>query len=137
MSERKNVFPLRIADAKKRIRHVFVRDLELEANIGVYKREKGKFQPVRINVDLTVEEADGEVGDKLENVVDYGAVVEGIKSILAQGHLNLVETLAEKVAAHCLADSRVKVARVRIEKLNVIAEAASVGVEIEREAGEG
>ena len=52
MSEAKNVFPLRIADAKKRIRHVFVRDLELEANIGVYKREKGKFQPVRINVDL-------------------------------------------------------------------------------------
>ena len=137
MSEAKNVFPLRIADAKKRIRHVFVRDLELEANIGVYKREKGKLQPVRINVDLTVEEMDGEVGDKLENVVDYGAVVEAIKAILAQGHLNLVETLAEKVAAHCLTDSRVKVARVRIEKLNVIAEAASVGVEIEREAGQG
>jgi dihydroneopterin aldolase len=137
MSERKNVFPLRIADAKMRIRHVFVRDLELDANIGVYKREKGKLQPVRINVDLTVEEMDGEVGDKLENVVDYGAVVDAIKAILAQGHLNLVETLAEKVAAHCLSDSRVKVARVRIEKLNVIAEAASVGVEIEREAGEG
>ena len=137
MSKGKNVFPLRIADAKKRIRHVFVRDLELEANIGVYKREKGKQQPVRINVDLTVEETDGEVGDKLENVVDYGAVVDGIKSILAQGHLNLVETLAEKIAAHCLADERVKVARVRIEKLNVIAEAASVGVEIEREANQG
>ncbi|MBI1210781.1 MAG: dihydroneopterin aldolase [Alphaproteobacteria bacterium] len=134
MSEAPNVFPLRIADAKKRIRHVFVRDLELEANIGVYKREKGKLQPVRINVDLTVEEMDGEVGDKLDNVVDYGAVVDGIKSILAEGHLNLVETLAEKVAAHCLTDSRVKVARVRIEKLNVIAEATSVGVEIEREA---
>ena len=134
MSKRKNVFPLRIADAQKRIRHVFVRDLELEANIGVYKREKGKLQPVRINVDLTVEEMDGEVGDRLENVVDYGAVVEGIKSILGEGHLNLVETLAEKIAAHCLADERVKVARVRIEKLNVIAEAASVGVEIEREA---
>lgn len=137
MSERKNVFPLRIADAKRRIRHVFVRDLELEANIGVYKREKGKLQPVRFNVDLTVEETDGEAEDKLENVVDYGAVVDGIKAILAQGHLNLVETLAEKVAAHCLADARVKVARVRIEKLNVIAEAASVGVEIEREANQG
>ena len=137
MSKAKNLFPLRIADAKTRIRHVFVRDLELEANIGVYKREKGKQQPVRINVDLTVEETDGEVGDKLENVVDYGAVVDGIKSILAQGHLNLVETLAEKIAAHCLADERVKVARVRIEKLNVIAEAASVGVEIEREANQG
>jgi 7,8-dihydroneopterin aldolase/epimerase/oxygenase len=134
MSERPKVQPLRIADAKKRIRHVFVRDLELNANIGVYHREKGQLQPVRINLDLTVEETDGDVEDKLENVVDYGAVVEGIKAILAGGHLNLVETLAEKVAAHCLADARVKVARVRIEKLKVLAEAQSVGVEIEREA---
>jgi dihydroneopterin aldolase len=134
MSERSKVQPLRIADAKRRIRHVFVRDLELNANIGVYHREKGQLQPVRINLDLTVEETDGDIEDKLENVVDYGAVVEGIKAILAGGHLNLVETLAEKVAAHCLSDKRVKVARVRIEKLKVLAEAQSVGVEIEREA---
>jgi len=134
MSERTKVQPLRIADAKKRIRHVFVRDLELDANIGVHRHEKGQLQPVRINVDLTVEEFEGEVGDKLANVVDYEAVVDGIKAILAGGHLNLVETLAERVAAHCLADKRVKVARVRIEKLKVIAEAQSVGVEIERES---
>jgi dihydroneopterin aldolase len=134
LSERTNVHPLRIADAKKRIRHVFVRDLELNANIGVYRREKGTLQPVRINLDLTVEETEGEVDDKLENVVDYGAVVEGIKTILAGGHLNLVETLAEKIAAHCLEDKRVKVARVRIEKLKILPEAQSVGVEIEREA---
>jgi dihydroneopterin aldolase len=125
---------LRIADAKKRIRHVFVRDLELNANIGVYRREKGTLQPVRINIDLTVEETEGEVDDKLENVVDYGAVVEGVKAILAGGHLNLVETLAERIAAHCLEDTRVKVARVRIEKLKILPEAQSVGVEIEREA---
>lgn len=134
MSERPRVQPLRIADAKMRIRHVFVRDLELNANIGVHRHEKGQLQPVRINIDLTVEEADGELGDKLENVVDYEAVVKGVKAILALGHLNLVETLAEKVATHCLADKRVKVARVRIEKLKVLAEAQSVGVEIEREA---
>ena len=135
MSDRTNVHPLRIADAKRRIRHVFVRDLELNANIGVYRREKGTLQPVRINIDLTVEETEGEVDDKLENVVDYGAVVEGVKEILAGGHLNLVETLAEKIAAHCLEDARVKVARVRIEKLKVLPEAQSVGVEIERESG--
>lgn len=134
MSERTNVHPLRIADAKRRIRHVFVRDLELNANIGVYRREKGTLQPVRINIDLTVEETDGAIDDKLENVVDYSAVVDGVKEILAGGHLNLVETLAEKVAAHCLEDVRVKVARVRIEKLKILPEAQSVGVEIEREA---
>ena len=134
MTERTNVHPLRIADARKRIRLVFVRDLELAANIGVYHREKGRMQPVRINVDLTVEEAEGETGDKLANVVDYGAVVDGIKAILAGGHLNLVETLAERIAEYCLADVRVRVARVRIEKLEVVPEAQSVGVEIERES---
>lgn len=132
--ESAQIQPLRIADAHRRIRHVFVRDLELDANIGVYHRERGKTQPVRINVDLTVEEGDGPLEDKLSNVVDYGAVVDGIKDILAGGHLNLVETLAEKVAAFCLSDQRVRVARVRIEKLQVVAEAMSVGVEIEREA---
>jgi dihydroneopterin aldolase len=126
--------PLRIADARRRIRHVFVRDLELDANIGVYHRERGQSQPVRINVDLTVEEGDGPLEDRLSDVVDYGAVVDGIKDILAGGHLNLVETLAEKVAAFCLSDERVRVARVRIEKLKVVPEAKSVGVEIEREA---
>jgi dihydroneopterin aldolase len=125
---------LRIADARRRIRHVFVRDLELDANIGVYHREKGQAQPVRINVDLTVEEGDMPLEDRLSNVVDYGAVVDGIKDILAGGHLNLVETLAEQIASFCLEDQRVLVARVRIEKLQVVAEAKSVGVEIEREA---
>lgn len=134
MSDRPKIQPLRIADAKMRTRHVFVRDLELNANIGVHKHENGQLQPVRINIDLTVAEMDGELGDKLENVVDYEAVVKGVKAILAAGHLNLVETLAEKVAAHCLQDKRVRVARVRIEKLKVLAEAQSVGVEIERAA---
>lgn len=132
--DRVPVQPLRIADARRRIRHVFVRDLELDANIGVYHREKGRSQPVRINVDLTVEEGDVQLEDQLENVVDYGAVVDGIKDILAGGHLNLVETLAERIAEFCLSDRRVRVARVRIEKLKVVAEAKSVGVEIERES---
>ena len=62
--ERAQAQPFRIADAKRRIRHVFVRDLELEANIGVYHREQGRSQPVLINVDLTVEEGDVPLEDK-------------------------------------------------------------------------
>jgi dihydroneopterin aldolase len=123
---------LRIADAKRRIGHVFVRDLELSAHIGVYRHEKNAAQPLRINIDLTVQEGEGPVGDRLSNVVDYGKVVDGIRAIIDEGHVNLVETLAERIAAFALADERVLVARVRIEKLKVIPEARSVGVEIER-----
>jgi dihydroneopterin aldolase len=127
-----NIFPLRIADAQNRIRHVFVRDLELEALIGVHGHEKGKPQPIRINVDLTVDEGTGAVADRLKNVVNYEKVVDGIRAIIARGHVNLVETLAEMVAEACLKDKRVLVARIRIEKLKAIEGARSVGVEIER-----
>jgi dihydroneopterin aldolase len=127
--------PFRIADAKRRIGHVFVRDLELSAHIGVYRHEKNAAQPLRINVDLTVQEGEDAVEDRLSNVVDYGKVVDGIRAIIGEGHVNLVETLAERIAAFALVDERVLVARVRIEKLKVIPEARSVGVEIERARG--
>lgn len=130
MTQQSNVTPLKIADAARAIRHVFIRDLRLASHIGAYAHEKEGAQPIRVNVDLTVSE--DAHGDKLANVVCYADVVDGIKAIVAEGHLNLVETLAERIAADCLKDDRVLVARVRIEKLNVIAEAASVGVEIER-----
>ncbi len=123
---------LQIANHAHGISHVFIRDLELDAHIGVYRVEKLGVQPVRINVDLTVQEAGVPVDDRLSNVVDYGHVVEGIRSIIAEGHVNLLETLAERVAAFALQDRRVLVARVRIEKLKVIPEARSVGIEIER-----
>ena len=127
-----NVTPLKIADATRAIRHVFIRDLLLDAQIGVHAHEKGAAQPIRVNVDLTVSEAAH--GDQLANVVCYEDVVNQIKAIVVERHLNLVETLAERIAAACLADPRVKVARIRIEKLNAIREAVSVGVEIERSA---
>lgn len=132
MTQSQTGHSLRIADAKRRIGHVFVRDLELSAHIGVYRHEKNAAQPLRINIDLTVQEGEGPVGDRLSNVVDYGKVVDGIRAIIDEGHVNLVETLAERIAAFALADERVLVARVRIEKLKVIPEARSVGVEIER-----
>ncbi|MEQ9518057.1 MAG: dihydroneopterin aldolase [Parvibaculum sp.] len=126
-----NVTRLQIADAGKAIRHVFVRDLVLEGEIGVYAHEKDGFlQPMRFNIDLTVREAAH--GDALENVVCYEEIVNKVKALIAEGHVNLVETLAERVASRCLEDARVERARIRVEKLAAIAETASVGVEIER-----
>lgn len=130
MTQSDNVLPLKIASAARAIRHVFIHDLLLDAHIGVYRHEVGKTQPIRVNVDLTVAEAAH--GDSLENVVCYATVVEKIKSIVAEGHLKLVETLAERIASACLEDERVQVALIRVEKLAAIPEASGVGVEIER-----
>lgn len=130
-----NVHPLKIANAAKSLRHVFVRDLVLDARIGIYEYEENAAQPIRVNIDLTVLEAQSDLLDDIENVVCYEQVVKNVKTILTTGHIKLVETLAETIAEKCLADERVKVARVRVEKLTPIPEATSVGVEIERIKG--
>src|SRR6187549_145149 len=105
-----------IADAAKRILHLFVHDLVLACRIGVHAHERDRPQRVRLNLDLAVAETE-QPPRQLADVVDYAA---------------LVERVAERVAALCLEDPRVRSARVRVEKLEAVADAAAVGVEIER-----
>ncbi|HAK62714.1 MAG TPA: dihydroneopterin aldolase [Alphaproteobacteria bacterium] len=124
------------ADARRQTRHVFIRDLMLDAHIGVHKHEKGRRQRVRINIDLTVLEKGPDAGDDLANVVCYEDIVDKVKALVEESHINLAETMAERIAGRCLEDLLVMAARIRVEKLTVIAEAASVGVEIERRKAE-
>ena len=128
----RQVQPLRIADAQLAIRHVFIRNLELLAHIGIHGHEKGKMQPVRINVDLAVEDL-AVLEDRLDSVVDYGEITRKIRSLVDGHHINLAETLAERIARVSFEDPRVKTARVRVEKLHALPGAESAGVEIERE----
>jgi dihydroneopterin aldolase len=128
-----------IASSARALRHVFLRDLVLAASIGVYPHEHAAPQRVRINVDIGVED-DGArplsrrpVGrDELSRVVDYEKLADAVRRIVRSGHVRLVETLAERIADACLADRRVHMARVRVEKLDIFADATSAGVEIER-----
>ncbi len=120
------------ANAINRTRHVFVRDLEVQAVVGVLEHEKLAPQKLVISVDLTVREGEEGLEDRLENVVCYGNVVDNIKAIIARGHVNLIETLADMIAESALADRRVLAAKVRIEKPDIIPECQSVGIEIER-----
>ena len=117
------------------IRHVLIKDLELMTMIGVHDAERRAPQRVLVNVDLSVREAGPASGDRLDDVLDYSVIVGKIEDTVKAGHINLVETLAERVAAVCLEDARVTTAQVRIEKPDVIANAGSVGVEIRRSRG--
>ena len=125
-------FSNHVANAGARIRHVFVRDLTLLALIGIHDAEKLKPQRIVVNIDLSVQETDGPMPDDISHVVSYAIIVKKCETIVADGHVNLVETLAEKFADACLKDKRVVAARVRIEKPDIIPNAKSVGVEIER-----
>ncbi len=122
----------KIADARSLTRHVFVRNLVLMANVGIHSFEKTGTQRIRLNVDLAVRETEQPPADEINQVVCYEEITDGIKGIVGRGHVNLVETLAEDIAAMCLEDPRVRSARVRVEKLDIFENAESVGVEIER-----
>ncbi len=132
MTKNQVIETLKIADAKLGIRHVFIRDLEMTCIIGVHAHEKRGPQRIRINLDVGVLEGEAPHSDQLENVLCYEDLVVRIRAIVADGTINLIETLAERVADICLQPALAKSARVRIEKLDVFADAASVGVEIER-----
>lgn len=112
---------------------VFVHDFVLDAEIGVYTNEKGVTQRVRFSVDVDVKPAKGALGDDIAHAFDYDTIIDGIKAILARGHIHLVETLAEEIAAHCLNHPRAARVRVRVEKLDK--EPGAVGVEIVRAKG--
>ncbi len=120
------------ATAPRGTHRLFVRDLELAAELGVHAHERGRSQRVRLNLALTVRDEANVLADRYETVVCYDEVISAVRRLVAKGHVNLVETLAERIAALCLADPRVEAARVRLEKLDVYADAAGVGVEIER-----
>ena len=111
---------------------VIIRDLVVSAKLGIYTHERHGTQPVRLNIELEVAPHHAPLQDAIGQVVDYETVVRRVQAIVAAGHINLVETLAERVAALCLEDERVLSARIRVEKLAAIPEAASVGVEIFR-----
>lgn len=112
---------------------IFIRNLEVLARIGVHGHEHGMPQPVRINVTMTANIDLAE--DRLHHVIDYETIATKIRAIVTSGHINLAETLAERIAAACLEDSRIARTCVRVEKLHALAGAESAGVEIERERG--
>jgi dihydroneopterin aldolase len=113
-------------------RRVFVRDLEIVASVGVLEREKRYEQRIMISADLFVRDDYDGSSDRLADVLDYGKVVDGIVRLAQKEHVNLLETLAERIADQCLADGRVMSVRVCIAKPDVMESCASVGIEIER-----
>ena len=125
-----------MASATRGLRRVFIRDLVLPARIGIHDHERAQAQPVIINVDASVEEAvegaDTTTTGTIADVVCYETLTKQIKEVLAGGHTDLVEVLAEEIADRLLADARIIRLRIRLEKPEAIAEAAGVGVEIER-----
>ena len=110
------------------ITKVFVRGLKLDAQIGVYAHEKGRTQPLVIDVELDVAVTGW---GALSETVNYEIIVAKARAVAAVGHRGLVETFAHHLAEACFEEPRVTRARIRVEKpLAFAPDASGAGVEI-------
>lgn len=111
---------------------IFLRGVALDARVGVHRFEREKPQRILMDVTLfAVRDGDAE-SDRLADVLNYERVVEAARALCAGAHVNLLETVAERICAFCLAEPRVRGARVSVAKPDIFADVAAVGVEIER-----
>ncbi|WP_323142166.1 dihydroneopterin aldolase [Massilia phyllosphaerae] len=112
-------------------RRLFLRNYEVMINIGVHDFEKKGEQRVLINVDLYIPLAQSTPkDDQLEEVVDYDFMRETIARRMAQGHVQLQETLCDDVVKAMLAHPRVRAVQVSTMKPDVYPDCEGVGVEV-------
>src|SRR2546421_3573925 len=109
---------------------IFVHDFVLPVCIGAFDSEHDRPQQVRFNIDACIARP-AKVPERLHEVFSYDLITDGIRAIVAEGHIHLVETLAERIAAMVLAHSTIESVTVRVEKLEV--GPGAVGVQITRE----
>jgi dihydroneopterin aldolase len=120
-----------VRDPPAQFDRVYVRDFVLQISIGAYRHERDRPQRVRFDVVVEVPRSSS-AGDDIGKVFSYDVILDTIRALVENRHVNLVETLAEEIAAHLLQQRRVAAVTVRVEKLDIAP--AVVGVEIVRRA---
>ena len=111
---------------------IFLREIRLDARIGIYKREKSITQTVELDLDMALPDDRVFKSGKVADTIDYAVVVERIRTVLVEQHYGLVENLAEHVAQIIIEEFHAPWVRVSIAKIGAQPNARRVGVVIER-----
>lgn len=111
---------------------ILIRDLRVEALIGIHKRERHVAQTVSIDLDIGLPGTAVFASDKVADTIDYEQVALKIRALAGSGHFRLVETLAERIARLLLDDCGAPWVKVNVAKIGILANAKFVGVAIER-----
>ncbi|MBE0614432.1 MAG: dihydroneopterin aldolase [Burkholderiales bacterium] len=111
---------------------IFLREIRLDARIGVYKRERTITQTVELDLEIALPDDRVFKSGKVADTIDYAVVIERIRVVLVEQHYGLVENLAEHVAQILLEEFHAPWVRVSIAKLGAQRRARRVGVVIER-----
>lgn len=113
-------------------RKIVVRDLVFKASIGAYRQERLAPQRIILNIEIEVVEPDDPYSENLEDVLCYHKLSTRIQTLLGEGHIVLVETLAERICDLAFTSPLTTAIKVRVEKPDALDNAAAVGVEIFR-----
>lgn len=111
--------------------HIFIRDLRLQTLIGFHRRERVVPQTIRIDLEIGIANTAVFASDKVTDCIDYDKVTTRIRETASQ-HVNLVETLAERVARLVLDEFGAAWVKVSIAKLGILKDVGLVGVTVER-----
>lgn len=111
---------------------IFVRELKLEAWIGLYRHEKIAPQTIEIDLEIALPGDAVFASGRVQDTIDYGVAVERIRALLAAERFGLVESLAERIARLLIDELGAPRVKVSIAKLGILRDAKRVGVTIER-----
>ena len=96
---------------------IFVSNFVVDCNVGVYAEEQGVTQKVAFTVEARLATSVHSAKDEMAEVPSYADIIDFIVGLARGGHINLVETFAERIAANFLKDKRITTVRVKLEKL--------------------
>ncbi|HEC19516.1 MAG TPA: dihydroneopterin aldolase [Gammaproteobacteria bacterium] len=111
---------------------IFLHDLTIETIIGIYDWERKEKQSIILDLDMAADIPRAAASDAIEDTLNYKAVAKRLIDFVGNSDFQLVETLAERVAAIVLDEFDVKWLRLRVNKKGAVRYAGDVGVIIER-----
>ena len=116
---------------------VLVKELILDLKIGYYEFEKEKTQKVKFSLEIDYKDKKPSNDKDLKSIVNYSKVVRLIKKLVKNKHYNFLETLAEDVFDELFKDKRIDKISLRIEKLEIMKDCSSVGIQISKKRSYG
>ena len=112
-------------------RKVFIKDLVLKMSIGIHSFEKKKKQRVKFNIEITLNQ-NLINNNELSNIVNYESVIKNVSNIVKRKHYQLLENLADEIFLKLFRDKKISKIKIGLEKLDIIRNTSSVGIEIEK-----
>ena len=109
---------------------ILINELILDLKLGYYDFEKEKPQKVKFSLEIDYEDKKPSNDKDIKSIVNYGTIVKLISKLIKKKHYNFLETLAEAVFDELFKDKRIGKIMLKIEKLEILKECSSVGIQI-------